>query len=285
MNYGKEFLALGIRILARAHEVDYFVDGHRGGAVIAAYYLLRDNPQLTSANEFIAEHVNQLWNSKFKFRPFPEEEADPSLVLKLTEIMEDNLYGLRQAGHNVILPTLALKAFQDRPDLITPSRIFGICSMVEDFTTQATELTTPVSDFPDFEDQTAAAEFILREYIACTERFLGRGQGWSGHLLTYGMALFDLRDLGYLDLARKAEPGFRLYIDRIRQGPQEYDIPRPEHQPLTHTPLDNEYWPDHPGDWSLGHILKYPYAFYNLLTHVRDESLRDEVVQTAFRVL
>ncbi len=280
----KQYLQHGLDIISCAYETNYFADGHRGAAIIAGYYFLMEHPELETAKGFIFGQIDRQWLSIRNIQSFPDEPSDPSLLNKLAHTIEMNLHGLRQAGHNVILPTLAIKAFRDHPDLITPSRVNGVCQMVELFTTQATELNSPVTDFPDFDYRATAAAFILKEFLACTEKFIGHGQGWSGHLLTYGMAIFDLRELGYLELAQKAEPGYRLYIDRIRQGPLDTDIPRQEHSPLTHFPNEDSYWENKTGDWNIGHILKYPYGFYGLLKWAEDEDLKQRCMEIAFRI-
>ena len=66
------------------------------------------------------------------------------------------------------------------------------------------------------------------------QAFDGRGQGWSGHLLTYARALLDLRTLGHDALAERAEHGFALF-DRIRKG-RETDIPRLHARPTPACP-------------------------------------------------
>ena len=121
------------------------------------------------------------------------------------------------------LPTLVLKALRDLSNAATPSRVAGICQLIESFRTEH----FPLADYfvlSDILDHVRNAEFILTEFIDCSERFIGRGQGWSGHLLPYGRALFDLRELGYWELATQAEEGFKLYIRRIRKGPQDSDL-------------------------------------------------------------
>jgi hypothetical protein len=66
--------------------------------------------------------------------PFPDEPSDPDAIEKIIACTEQNIDGLRQVGHNVILPTLALRAFQQMPETITPSRVNGLCKLIESFT-------------------------------------------------------------------------------------------------------------------------------------------------------
>ena len=39
-----DYLLCGLNALSRAHSHDYFEDGHRGGAIISAVYLCKENP-------------------------------------------------------------------------------------------------------------------------------------------------------------------------------------------------------------------------------------------------
>lgn len=124
--------------------------------------------------------------------------------------------------------------------------------------------------------------------MACTERSKGRGQGWSGHLLTYGRALLDLRDLGYVDVAKTVEASFAMYIRRLRLGPIDPETdygPRPEPPPTAVVPTQHDYWTQRRGDWDLGHAIKHPYAFCRLANLAHDPDLEARSRSVAYRVL
>ena len=38
----ERYLLLGLNALSRAHQTNYFTDGHRGAAIVAAHYLWRE---------------------------------------------------------------------------------------------------------------------------------------------------------------------------------------------------------------------------------------------------
>ena len=192
---------------------------------------------------------------------------------------------LRQAGHNVILPSLALRAFEYAPETVTPARVNGICKLIEAFTISE-GFERRDDDIPDMGPAPEAAEFVLSELPRTIEAFTGRGQGWSGHLLTYGRALFDLRQLGYGALADKGEQVFKLYVKRIRMGPLGTDRPRPEHPPSERYPHQRAYWEarrDQPV--GIGHVFKYPYGFYGLLALAQDPDLKRRCMQAAYHIL
>jgi len=280
----RECLLYGLNALGRAHETDYFLDGHRGAAIISAVYLCRENAVEPGVAGIIANLIDEQWARTELCAPFAPEGSDPGLVDRIVECLSDNLAGLRQVGHNVIFPSLALKAFRDVPEAITPSRVTGICRLIESFTVTDVPMGEDV-ELPDMDDQVVAAEFILGEFVPCTERFVGWGQGWSGHLLTYGKALMDLREQGYADLARQAEDGFGIYIRRIRMGPQEGAKHWEEHSPTDLTPLQERYWQEREGDLRFGHMLKYPYGFYGLMKFAKDPEIRRQCLGAAYRVL
>lgn len=277
------YLRYGLNALSRAHELNYFVDGHRGGAIISAVYLCRENDVAVKAAEQMAAIIDRQWAHTPLCAPFPPEEPDPALLGQILACVADHTPGMRQAGHNIILPTLALRAFQDLPAALTPARADGICRLVASFTRMDGPFA-PDFDLPPMVNLSAFADFVLQEFVACIHRFSGRGQGWSGHLLTYARALIDLQKLGYESLARQAEEGFKLYIRRIRMGPQDTDKEHAEHEPIDSIPLQEAYWSQRQGDLTLGHQLKYPYGFYGLMHHAQSAEIKRQSQQIAYRL-
>lgn len=279
------YLVHGLNALSRAHETNYFTDGHRGAAIIAAYYLCREIEMESGAADVIRAMIDAHWTHSPLCAPLPEEEPQPDLI-KITETLQRNVDGLRQAGHNVILPTLALKAFGQLPETVTPARVDGICKLIEAFTKVEDVQLEEGDDSPNWGEPPDVAEFVLSELLRTIEAFDGRGQGWSGHLLTYTRALLDLQELGYEALARQGEHAFKLYIKRIRMGPLETDRPRPEHPQSHLRPHQRAYWEKRAGQSiGLGHCFKYPYGFYELLDLARDSHLRRQCMQAAYHIL
>ena len=283
--HDEKYLILGLNALSRAHEMNYFLDGHRGAAIIAAYFLCREIDIEDGVADIIGTVVDEHWTKTALCAPFPDEPSEPDAIGKIIACMEQNIDGLRQVGHNVILPTLVLKAFQQLPEAITSSRVNGLCKLIESFTIIDDIQLDEEDGIPDLGISSAAAEFILTEYLSTVEAFDGRGQGWSGHLLTYGQALLDLRALGYATLAYKAEGGFKLYIKRIRMGPLETDEPRSEHPMSDLYPQQCAYW-EHRKTRSpeIGHFLKYPYGFYSLMQQAKDSDLKQRCMAAAYRI-
>lgn len=281
----KEYLVYGLNALSRAHTMDYFQDGHRGAAIIAAYFLCHELSLEPGTVDIIRSMIDQHWRHTALCAPLPKETPEPSLINEIIKRVEQSITHLRQAGHNVIFPTLALKAFHQVPEAVTPSRILGICQVVEAFTVVHDINLDDTDNIPDLGSPTTAAEFILTELLRTIQAFDDRGQGWSGHLLTYGRALLDLQELGYAVLARKGEYAFKLYIKRIRMGPLTTDKPRPEHPLSALRPHELTYWKNRQDkSIALGHVFKYPYGFYKLLNLTEDSQLRWQCIQAAYHI-
>ena len=279
------YLVRGLNALSRAHLGHYFADGHRGGAIVSACYLCRENPVEAGVAEAIAALIDHHWSHTDLCAPFPKEPADPSLLGRVAAALEASIGRLRQAGHNVILPTLALKAFADVPDAITPSRVDGVCRLIEAFQPFDDVALDQAEPIPDFGAREPMAEFILAETLRTIEAFVGRGQGWSGHMLTYGRALIDLAELGYSELAARGHHAFKLYITRTRMGPLATDRTIPEHPPIDALPLELAYWERRgQSPVGIGHCFKYPYGFYGLLALNRDPGLEAKCLAECYHV-
>ncbi len=278
------YLLHGLNALSRAHTLDYFSDGHRGAAIIAATFFCREVEIEPGVDDIMRQMIDRHWLQTPLCAPFPTEPADPALVGRIIDHLEASMDALRQVGHNVILAALGLKALKELPEAVTPSRVEGICRLIDAFT--ATDSTTDSSDIdsPDFRDPPAAGDYVLSELLTAMAAFEGRGQGWSGHLVTYARALVDLREMGYPNTAVKGEHGFRLYLRRIRQGPLA-DAPRPEHPRSDLRPHQLPYWERRSqGGVEIGHLFKYPYGFYGLMELAADEELKRQCVEQAFHI-
>ena len=279
------YLQYGLDALSRAHLMNYFTDGHRGAAIIAGYFYCQEVEIEEGVSSILSALIDEQWVHTPLCEPFPVEPYDATGISRILEVLEQNLDGLRQVGHNVIFPAMALKVFSRLPEMLTPSRVEGICKLIEAFTTSDPLILEDSDETVDFNSAPATAEFILSELKKTIRAFDGRGQGWSGHLLTYARAMLDLIDLGYTTTANFGERGFNLYIKRIRMGPLDTDKPRPEHQPIDRYPHQVGYWEqrrDQP--LRLGHSIKYPYGFYGLLALTRNQSLINQCFDSAYHI-
>jgi hypothetical protein len=250
---------------------------------MAAYWLCEEQPVEEAACRVIEALIVEQYAATPLCDPFPDEEADPSLLRQIEESTRRSFGQLRQAAHNLIFAASALKAFDQLPGRVTPQRVDGICRLLEAFDTG--DDFEPVDDAPPLSERTAVARFVLEEWIECVQRFLGRGQGWSGHLLTSARAIVDLAEGGRTELADAAYTDFRRFVARIRSGPDSKDLERAEREPFDERPLQGAYWEMRRRERvGLGHVFKYPYGFYGLLSRAADADLARRCTDLAFRV-
>lgn len=281
----ERYLLHGLDALSRAHAADYFRDGHKGAAIIAAHYFCRENDVQDGVPETIAAMLDANWTHTDLCAPSAHEKPDVSLLGRIATALDGNIGPLRQAGHNVIFPAMALRALTDLPEAATPSRVEGICRLIGAFDTEE-DITLDEGDcIADFDAPQSMAEFILAEMLRTMRAFNGRGQGWSGHMLTHGRALIDLREAGWAELAFKGRQAFRLYVKRTRMGPLASDKPRPEHPLSELSPLELDYWKrrrEQP--IGIGHCFTYRYAFHGLMELAHDSELRQRSLDESYRI-
>jgi hypothetical protein len=279
------YLVMGLDGLSHAHGKDYFRDGHLAAAVIAAWYLCHENALGEATQNLIKFRIEDELRGDAIFRPAPAEPPDSALLDQLLDTLSTGIGDLREVGHNIIFGAAALKAFRDCPEAITPSRVKGICRLIENFTTTQNVVLNDNDGIPGVTDEGALIEFIFSEYLRSVSLYDGYGQGWAGHLITIGHAVIELSRLGHTQLAMQAHDVYRMYITTMRRGPKETNRRIPEHTPSVIAPLDKGYWEQNktvrPG---LGHVFKYPYSFYNMLQELKDPKLKRRVLQEAYRI-
>ncbi|NLS90677.1 MAG: twin-arginine translocation signal domain-containing protein [Planctomycetaceae bacterium] len=265
---------LGLNALARAHELDYFADGHRGAAMVAAHLLCVENDLSERARRRIVELVDLNWASTPLCKPFPDTTPDPARVAEIGKALVEGGEVLRQVGHNAIFAMLSIKAFRMLPSAATPERIDGVCKLIRSFTPWRDVEPDEDIDPPPFADAAAASRFVLQEASAAIDRFIGFGQGFAGHMLTFGQSLVELAAMGDVQWAESCRTAFRKYVTVTRRGPGPDDKRYPDHQPTESRPTDAEYWENRSNRAvDIGHVFKYPYSYYNLLGRAGDSDL------------
>ena len=270
----ERLLLLGLNALARAHELDYFVDGHRGAGMVAAHLLCADNGLDARASSRIAELIDLNWTSKALCEGFPETDPEPERIGEIGVALTEGAETLRQVGHNAIFAMLAIKAFRMMPRAATPERVAGVCTMIRSFTPWRDVQPDPDVDPPAFADTAAASQFILREACDAIDRFVGFGQGYAGHMLTFGQALVELAAMGDVEWAESCRIAFRKYVTVTRRGPEPDSKPRPDHEPSDLRPTESAYWERRAeNSVDIGHVFKYPYSCYDLLRRADDAAL------------
>jgi hypothetical protein len=278
-------ILLGLNALARAPELDYFADGHRGASLVAAHLLCAENGLEPVARTRIVHLFDQNWAPTKLCQPFPMHDADPSQIARIGAALVEGGDVLRQVGHNVIFAMLAIKAFRMLPSAATPERIDGVCRLIRSFTPWQDGPADPDVHPPPFADSVAASRFILREALAAIDRFAGFGQGFAGHMLTFGQALVELAATGDAELAERCRIPFCKYVTVTRRGPPADARRIPDHRPSAVRPRETAYWQSR-GEKTLGigHVFKYPYSYYDLLRRANDPELQQAWEEKAYHL-
>ncbi|PQO46195.1 hypothetical protein [Blastopirellula marina] len=277
-NTDPRLMLLGINALSRAATMNYFADGHRGASMISAYLLCTENNLPPAILARMSEMFDLNWAKKKLCEPFPEADPDPKGVEKVRLALLDGGPVLRQVGHDVIFASLAIKTFRAQPQWATPERVEGVCQLIRSFKPWRDIDPAADVDPPPFSDEAAASKFILAEANSAIDRFRGYGQGFAGHMLTFGQALVELAELGEEELAEGCRTAFRKYVTVTRKGPEGDARRIADHGQSQLRPNELEYW-EKRGDKTLGigHVFKYPYGYYYLLAKANNEALTDSL--------
>jgi hypothetical protein len=274
----QRYLLHGLNVLCSAHATDSFFTGHSGGAVIAAWFLCREESLEPGTTAVIRSALDRYY--PIAPDPFPDEQPLKDGVATLLQALEDGIDQLWRDGHNVIFLALALRALHELPEAVTPSRVQALLRTIQ--TLEPRVAGKGGIEIP--ESTTAFSRFVLEEFLASTEG--GPGQGYSGHVLTHGRAILDLRLLGHEDFARKCLNAYQLALRtaRPKSARKDYTAERPK-KPFVF-PDRQEYWKRRVAaeDLELGHLFKYPYGFLGLRRHSSNLALNDVCTANSFRL-
>ncbi|MAR09663.1 MAG: hypothetical protein CL681_06780 [Blastopirellula sp.] len=278
-------IRLGINALARAPDKNYFADGHRGAAMISAHMMCVNNRFDNAASQRIVELFDLNWAKTKLCQPFPEGDRVEDATQQVGRALADGRGVLRQVGHDAIFAMHAIKAFRLAPETATPERVAGVCRLIRAFKPWRDVKPDDQIQPPPFADTTAASQFILQEASDAIDRYVGFGQGFAGHMLTFGQALVELAAMGDVEWAESCRTAFRKYVTVTRKGPQADDRKIKPHAFRKLRPHDPQYWKDR-GDQAvgLGHVFKYPYAYYDLLARAKAPDLAAEWDRKAWRL-
>ncbi len=272
------YLTHGLNLLCSAHATDAFYAGHAGGAVISAYYLCREENLEPGTEDVVKTALDRHY--PLTPDPFPEEKPVADGIASILLSQEKGIEQLCRSGHNVIFLSLALKAMHDLPQAVTPSRIEGLRRTIESLAPRS----KGESDIQVPESTSSFSEFVLEEFLGSTEG--GPGQGFSGHLLTYGRAILDLRLLGHEAFAQKCLGAFKLAVRtaRPRSPGKNYKAVRPKTEFLR--PDGKGYWERRVAadSMEIGHLFKYPYGFFGLRNQSKNKELNAVCLDNSYRL-
>lgn len=281
----KRLVSLGLNALARSSQMSYFADGHRGAAMISAHLMCVDNQFDDAAAGRIVQLFDLNWAASKLCEPFPKGDPVDDATERVGKALAESGGVLREVGHDAIFAMHAIKGFRLMPELATPERVDGVCKLLKAIKpwrdVEPDESIKP----PPFSDEVAASRFILKEASDAIDRFSGFGQGFAGHMLTFGQSLVEMAAMGDVEWAESCRTAFCKYVTVTRQGPQQTDRKIKDHAPSKLRPDDTEYWLKR-GDKTLGlgHVFKYPYAYLDLLKRAKEERLEQELDAKAWQL-
>lgn len=281
----KQLVLLGINALARAAEMDYFKDGHRGAALISAHMMCVDNKFDDAASTRIVELFDRNWAKGKLCKSFPERDPVENATEKVGNALAEGRGVLREVGHDAIFAMHAIKAFRILPETATPDRVDGVCKLIRSFKPWRDIEPDEQIQPPPFSDQAAVSKFILKEASGAVDRFVGFGQGFAGHMLTFGQSLVELAAMGDIEWAESCRTAFRKYVTVTRKGPEPDARKIKDHKFSKLRPDEAEYWKKR-GEKTIGigHVFKYPYAYYDLLARAKDPELAREFDAKAWQL-
>lgn len=273
----KRLLRLGLNALARAPEMKYFADGHRGAALISAHLMCVNNKFDDAAANRIVELFDLNWAKSRLCHDFPVADRVEDATEQIGKALAEGTGVLREVGHDAIFAMHALKAFRMLPELATPERVDGVSRLIRAIKPWRDIKPDPSIQPPPFKDQAAASRFILKEASNAIDRFVGFGQGFAGHMLTFGQSLVEMAAMGDVEWAESCRTAFCKYVTVTRMGPQKSDRKISNHKFTKLRPDDVEYWQKRgKKTLGIGHVFKYPYAYYDLLARAKDPDLAKE---------
>ncbi|TWT95035.1 hypothetical protein [Neorhodopirellula pilleata] len=281
----KRLIDLGLNALARAPERNYFADGHRGASMISAHLMCVDNGLDDPTANRIIELFDLNWASGTLCEPFAAADPVEDAAEQIGRAFADGSGVLRQVGHDAIFAMHAIKGFRMLPESATPERVEGVCNLIKAFQPWRDVAPDDDIDPPPFDSTQEISRYILKEASDAMDRFVDYGQGFTGHLLTFGQSLVELAAMGDVEWAESGRVAFRKYLTVVRQGPQSGDRKIKPHAPSPLRPDDLAYWQKR-GDKTLGlgHVFKYPYAYYDLIDRADDPQLTADLNAKAWRL-
>ena len=281
----KRLVTLGMNALARAPQMSYFSDGHRGASMISAHLMCVDNKFDEAASRRIVELFDLNWANSKLCRSFPDGEPVPDAIDQVGKALAENSGVLRQVGHDAIFAMHAIKGFRMLPELATQERVDGVCQLIRSFTPWRDEPADESIQPPAFSDAKAASRYILKEASDAIDRFVGFGQGFAGHMLTFGQSLVEMAAMGDEEWAESCRTAFCKYVTVTRKGPQPGDRKIKDHKFSKLRPDEAQYWKSRgQKTLGLGHVFKYPYAYYDLISQAKDPEIEREFDSKAWQL-
>ena len=125
----ESYLATGLVGMAQAKG---WFDAHWGAAVLAGYYLCKENNLGEETVACIKSQLDAMIGLQpSQFGPIPKLAADETLIKRVPAALAPAVEGgLRAHGHAVIYASLSMKALRDAPQMAQATLINGLCGHI-----------------------------------------------------------------------------------------------------------------------------------------------------------
>lgn len=282
----ESYLAKGLTGMAQAES---WFPAHLGAAVLAAYYLCRDNKLAPGTVAAIKSQIDSLIGTKpEQFAPLPSEAANEALIEEIPAALVPAIEGgLRAHGHAVIFASLSIRALREAPHLAQPKLISQLCGLSRQIAQMRPERPTQGEPYADSQEMVDALFGSLARFGPLLGRPTVRRPNFT-HMTTHTEALLSLELLGYPELARAGQLGQRTHIGAPVPEFDPTEHPVVESHPSLEQTMDAHFWEDedHRQQWNrmwnkdtnpngywiaFGHLFKVLYSYHRLYPRIADK--------------
>jgi len=280
------YLEHGLTGMARSKG---WFNAHLGAAVIAGYYMCKEN---RFSDAIVANIKQQLDNliqvHEAQFSPFEKLVSDEALIEKVPVALKPAVEGgLRAHGHAVIYTALSVRAMRDAPHMSDPRLIGLLCNHNREIAKKSPALPKVRNDYADTQAMVEALFDSLARFKPLLGRPTVRRPNFT-HMTTHTEALMTLDAMGYQDLARAGQLGHQAHISEpvpefdpdehpleVRQSTladvmsekfwENEDNKKAWNKPWDEKKNPNGYW------LAFGHLFKVLYSYHRLIGRIQDK--------------
>ena len=286
MSLDDSYLEKGLTGMAQSKG---WFNAHLGAAVLAGYYMCKENQLSTGTVAGIKKQLDALIQiHKAQFTPFPKVAADKSLIEEVSASLGPAVEGgLRAHGHAVIFTTISTRALRDAPHMAIRPLITRLCAHNGAIAKKKPAQPEIRSDYTDAQAMVEALFDTLVRFKPLLGRPTVRRPNFT-HMTTHTEALMTLESMGYTELAKTGQLGQQAHIG---EPVPEFD---PKEHPLVKSRVSLEevmsegYWESEEnqrqwnkaweaktnpnGYWvAFGHLFKVLYSYHRLIGHIKDK--------------
>jgi hypothetical protein len=264
-------------------------NAHLGAAVLAGYYMCKDNQLSAGTVAGIKKQLDALTQiHKAQFTPFPKVAADKSLIEEVSASLRPAVEGgLRAHGHAVIFTTISTRALRDAPHMAIRPLVNRLCVHNGEIAKKKPVQPEVRSDYTDAQAMVEALFDSLVRFRPLLGRPTVRRPNFT-HMTTHTEALMTLESMDYTELAKTGQLGQQAHIG---EPVPEFD---PKEHPFVNSCVSLEevmsegYWESEEnqkqwnkawnektnpnGYWvAFGHLFKVLYSYHRLIGRIKDK--------------